>query len=604
MLFIDLESVGPDLKKVGSYKYWETARVILIAYAIDDGPVKVLQEGNFYDVLPHLFGELCIHNAAFDIAGLEKTFGIVIDFTKVTDTEALARARGLPGGLDKLSKFFKLDEVVAKKNFSGFRERLRDETSGHTLFPIAEDRTFLEYAANDVSAMRAIYSIFAPSITKDAAALATYNMNRRGFQIDTPTANFFMLRSKSFLNNLNSKIHRISDGRIKNARSTAAVHKLAASLPPDTAQSLLDVRNAACSTSLAKYNTMLDRVCADGRIRGGFIFDGAHTGRMSGAGAQPQNLPRPDMSYAEICAFLDNTAKNVSDEDFVRYGKSCLRGTIIAKPGHKLVVGDYSAIEARVLAWLAAEDWKLHAFREFDAGRGKDIYIAAYSRAFGVPELNVTNEQRQIGKGMELAFGYQGAVGAFRKLNQKFSHWPDSEVEKLVSLYRSTNQKIAGLWRDCESGFYSCLHNQTLTAANNSVLRVGLLKMYFDAQMDAICIVLPSGRKLWYRQPQIGQDGRVSYLNNRLARVQTYGGKLVENITQAVAADILRDALVKADSENLPVVMAVHDEIVAEVPCNKIGAKAELEVIMKNNNGWHEVPLAVNTYEGKRYGKD
>jgi DNA polymerase len=286
-----------------------------------------------------------------------------------------------------------------------------------------------------------------------------------------------------------------------------------------------------------------------------------------------------------------------------------VRGCLVAPAGRKLVIADLSNIEGRVLAWLAGEDWKVEAFYEFDRGVGHDLYVVAYAKGFNVdPEEVVENKKngdgsmRQYGKTMELACGYQGGVGAFRTMGgPAVAAMSDEDIQPLVSAWRKSHPNVVKLWYGVER------------AAKEAIREPDELSHYdrlqFDMKDGWLRIKLPSGRYLSYPKAAI-EDGRITFdgtnqYTRKWERVETYGGKLVENIVQAVARDVFMTGMVGAEQHDYGVCIRVHDELITETPDTADYTVGQLASIMSTNPSWAVgLPLAAAGFETYRYKKD
>jgi DNA polymerase len=426
---------------------------------------------------------------------------------------------------------------------------------------------------------------------------------------------------------------------------------------PDAVRELIANRLQASSTSPAKYTTLLNAVSADGRLRGTMQFAGAgRTGRWSGRVFQPQNLMRtPKYVKAMYDDAIEVIKADCADALFdkpIEVIASVVRGAIAAPPGKKYAISDWSNIEGRVLAWHAGEEWKLQAFRDFDAGTGHDLYALAYARAFRVTPESVMEDdraggiKRQIGKVKELAFGYQGRVGALVSMSANYGvdledmarrvrpHIPAANIVKAREMWDRalTNgitfglsenayivcDSLAQLWREANSNivsFWWALQEAAAQAIENPGEEIMLRSLVLDRTGNWFRIRLPSGRYLCYPSPRCKRDERgrpsISYMGinqytKRWQRIATYGGKLAENVTQATARDVLAVALPQLEDAGILPVLHVHDEPVCEVPV--IAGEAVLENmrdIMLAVPSWAEgLPLAAGTHYAYRYQKE
>jgi DNA polymerase len=415
---------------------------------------------------------------------------------------------------------------------------------------------------------------------------------------------------------------------------------------PEGLKELLRVRLQATTTSVTKYKALVNATTG-GRLRGTLQFNGAgRTGRWAGRTFQPQNLSRVPKYLKKqwedaVLAIKSGVVDLVYDNAMEVMG-SLVRGCIIAPPGRKLVVSDLSNIEGRVLAWLAGESWKLQAFRDFDAGLGADLYKLAYAKAFGIhPDEVDDGDMRQVGKVMELALGYEGGVGAFLTfaavygidlealaevawatipahileeaegfyawaVKQKRSTFGLSEkafvvCDSLKRMWREAHHSTASFWKELQAACIDATENPGVT------IQCRKLKVRRDGAW--LRIALPSGRALCYPYPQV-RDGKLSYMGmnqytRQWQRLGTYGGKLVENVTQAVARDIIAANMPAAEAAGYEIVLTVHDEDITETPDTPEFNPDGLAAIMSTRPAWApDLPLAAAGFEGRRYRKD
>jgi len=413
---------------------------------------------------------------------------------------------------------------------------------------------------------------------------------------------------------------------------------------PAPLRELLAVRLAANTTSVAKYKALVNATSSDGRLRGTLQFCGAsRTGRWAGRIFQPQNLYRPTLPQDEIDQGIEDIKLGCADlihKDVMALASSAVRGCIVAPPGKKLVIADLANIEGRVLAWLAGEEWKLKAFRDFDAGRGEDLYKLAYAKAFNVSVDSVTKDQRQIGKVMELMLGYEGGVGAFITGAATYSIDLDAMAyaalpsipgdvfiearnmydwriesgvgilglkartfvvcESLKRMWRRAHPATVELWR--------LLDVQVRAALRHPAMHFDCHALTVRQDKTWLLIKLPSGRYLCYPSPRI-EDGKITYMGvnpytRKWERLATYGGKLVENVTQAVARDVLAYAMHSIEMAGYKIVLSVHDELIAETYDTDKYSAGELANLMTEGATWTQgLPLAAAGFETRRYYK-
>lgn len=419
---------------------------------------------------------------------------------------------------------------------------------------------------------------------------------------------------------------------------------------PEIVRELLALRLQGAKASIKKYVALKNARCADGRLRGTMQFMGAsRTGRWAGRIFQPQNLPRgslkPKQVESAIKAIKSGCAHMLYD-DLNAVLSSCIRGCVVAPKGKKLVVADLSNIEGRVIAWLAGEEWKLEAFRKYDRGEGPDIYIATYAQTFGVDPKDVDKNKRQIGKVLELSLGYEGGVGAFimfavpyhvdldelaaiardsvdpRYLKEATKFW-DFAVEKKIThglkretfiacdaikrAWRARHPKIVQMWYG--------MGEAAVTLASGASKRVDVNDRVFmvSPYRNWITTVIPSGRGICYPGVALAKDGHsdaVTYqgINQKTRQwgvQKTYSGKLVENLVQSTARDILMRGIANAEKAGYKVVMHVHDEIIAEAPDTPEFSAEGLAKCMTSMPEWADgLPLAAAGFEGYRYRKD
>lgn len=681
-LWIDLETYSPVPIEHGAYRYAEDAEILLYSYGIDNGPAQVWDctDGSMMpnDLADALWDDDCQiigHNiGGFDAVVLRAT-GQPIRTARLWDSMACAMAHSLPASLAVLGEALELSPD-AKKHTGGsalIRLFCIPRPKNHKLRRATRDThpaewaQFVEYARGDVIALREIYRKL-PKWNYKGGELALWHLdqtiNMRGVAVDTDLAKAAIRAVAQARTDLATEAADVSDGAIASTSQVAATLAVLASwgvdLPdlrgstveeyldnqrgrqgeiPEPVRIILENRLQASKSSSAKYKRLIDATNTDGRLRGLLQFCGAgRTGRWAGRIVQPQNLPRPTLGQADIdmgIALMKLDAADLVFDNVMELASSALRGAIVAPPGKKLVVADLSNIEGRVLAWLADEFWKVKAFEEFDAGTGHDLYKLAYAKSFGVEPGDVTKDQRQVGKVMELALGYGGGVGAFLTFatayaidlealaDQAYDTIPASilaasgEAYRRASttfdlsekawivcdafkrLWRDGHPAISRFWGELEGAVRLCIKTKEAVVCRSLVV---------DIVGEWLRIKLPSGRYLCYPNARIDEDGSISYagidqFSRKPAILRTYGGKLVENVTQAVARDVLASSMAPIEKAGYQIVLTVHDEIISEAsPDHTVEGLARL---MSTAPKWAKgLPLAAAGFETTRYRKD
>lgn len=374
------------------------------------------------------------------------------------------------------------------------------------------------------------------------------------------------------------------------------------------AKRILEIRQSLSKTSTAKYTTLLGAKMLDDRLRGMFMYHGAGTGRWTGRIVQLQNLPRGSFSDVDwaIDLFRNHDLEMLSMfyGDIPPAAATCLRGMLIPADGKEFICADYSSIEGRVLAWLAGEESALNVYRA-----GHDPYKVAASAIYHVAYEDVQKKQRQIGKVAELALGYQGSVNAFNAMAVNYGvALPEDEVREIVAKWRDSRPVTVQFWRNLERACTRAVEKP------GSVWDCG--KIRFKVSDGFLKMRLPSGRILWYASPRIAMkemswgeqkavvafDG-VDSKTRKWGRQYLYGGLLAENATQATARDLLVNGMFAVESAGYPIVLHVHDELVAEVP-EGFGSVEEFERLMCTLPEWGKaIPVKAEGWRGKRYKK-
>ena len=639
-LWLDLETYSETPITHGTYRYAENAEVMLVAYAFDDEPVEVLDltaGGSLGNVQMMIDSSdrVVIHNSNFDRTVL-RCNGIHIPLEKLHDTMAQALAHSLPGSLGTLCDVLGVPQDKAKDKagkklihlFTKPRPRnVKLRRATRETHP-EEWAAFIEYARLDVDAMRDV-SRRLPGWNNSGSErrvwLLDQHINDRGIAVDVGLAEAALRAFQRSARSLAERAGLLTNGAVpsltQGARFTAYLASIGYDTPdltkgtvaaalkgdlPDHVRELLEIRQQASATSPAKYKVLINGASRDGRLRGLLQYCGAsRTGRWGGRLFQPQNLPRPTLKQELIDTGIAAMKADCEDLLFDNVSELCasaVRGALVAAPGKKLVIADLSNIEGRVLAWLAGEQWKVTAFKEFDAGIGHDLYKLAYARSFNKQPEDVTKDERQIGKVQELALGYQGGLGAFNTMAGAYGVvLPDERVQELVAAWRKAHPAVKAFWYDLEAACKS--------AINDPGERHKVQLLSIDFKDTWLRIRLPSGRQLGYPNAAI-EEGRLVYdgvnqFTKKWERIETYGGKITENIVQAVARDVLASGLLRAEAAGYAVCLHVHDEIIAEVPDTDEYSAEGLSKIMATNPGWSlGLPLAAAGFETHRYRKD
>lgn len=690
IIWLDTETYSAcDLAKCGAHRYAEdsTTEVMLFGYAIGDAPAKVWDR-TATKVPPADLLEACAasdavfiaHNSAFDRAVLSaKVSPTFADVSRWQDTMIKAYSVSLPGSLGAISEVLGLPQDKAKDKDG---RRLVLKFCKPTSAGVRKDRTtdpedwarFVEYCRIDVEAMRETAKRIPAWNATDALWSdwrVDQRINDRGIYLDADLIDAAVAAANRAKADGNDRIAEMTDGAVRTTGQRDELLRYildsySVTLPdmrkstlercldddslPEGVRELIALRIQSAKASVQKFLALDRAKCKDGRLRGTMQFMGAsRTGRFAGRIFQPQNLPRGTMKPAQVetaIRALKSGAAEYLYDDVNSVISNCIRGAVAAPAGKKLVVADLSNIEGRVLAWLAGEEWKIEAFRAFDRGEGPDIYKATYGRTFGVNPDDVTKQQRQIGKVLELALGYEGGVGAFitfavpyrvnlddlaeltqqsvdsQYLDAAARFW-DFAVEKKITwglkrdtfiacdaikrAWRDSHPKVVELWRNLGEAAVAIASGATRRVDINEHVRVA------SPYPSWMATVLPSGRGVCYPGVKLAEDGHadaVTYqgINQRTRKwgpLKTYAGKLTENLVQSAARDVLMRGIVNAEAAGYRVVMHVHDEIIAEVPDSPEYTAEGLAACMTSMPAWADgLPLAAAGFEAYRYRKD
>ncbi len=656
-LSIDLETYSSvPIAKAGAQKYIQSPdfEILLFAYSLDGGDVQIIDLAQG-ELLPQWLASALsdpqyikhAYNASFEWGCLSKFMGTLpIDQWRCTmfhglycgytaGLDATGKALGLPADKQKLStgkaliRYFCVPCAPTKTNGGRTRNYPRHDPAKWALFK--------EYCIGDVTTeMEILHRLenfpVPPELEKQWQTDVL--INARGVAVDMDMVRGALWIGETTRDQLTDEAVTLSgldnpnsvkqlmqwleeelDEELTDLRKDTVSRLLNGNLTNDTARRMLEIRQELGKTSTKKYNAIEAAVCADGRVRGLLQFYGANrTGRWAGRLVQVQNLPR---TYVEPLPLARDLVKRRETASLrALFGSvpdtlsQLIRTSFIAEHGNALVDADFSAIEARVISWLAGESWRLDVFRT----HGK-IYEASASQMFGVPlerikKGNPEYALRQKGKVAELALGYQGSTGALIKMGALDMGLTEAELPDIVNRWRDANKRIRDLWYSMEAAAV-----QVIQTGQPVGLRSLVLAREMDAgnNLDFLTIRLPSGRKLYYAHPSLGQNqwGKpsITYMGmdqttKKWKLIETYGGKLVENCVQAIARDCLAEAIERLEAANYPVVFHVHDEVVVECAAERASLD-DIAAIMGQPVSWApDLPLGADGWVGAFYKKD
>ena len=641
-LSIDLESFSDiDLIKCGVYAYADSPafEILLFAWSFEGGETQIIDlaqgeklPAEVEDAIFDVSVTKTAYNANFERTCLSKHFGRYIPPESWHCSAVQAAMLALPRSLEDVGRVLGLDEQKMKEG----KELIRyfcvpckpTKANGGRIRNLpchAPEKweLFKTYCKRDVdvekSIRRKLHNFPIPESEMELYRL-DQRINDRGVLVDmglvrnavscehlhkeVVTKRAYELTGLENPNSVAQLKGWLGDmGMEAESLSKKAVAEMIAETDGEV-EELLRLRLLMAKTSVKKYEAMERSVCSDGRVHGMLMFCGANrTARWSGKIVQIQNLPKnylPDLELArdlvkqgrfEDIELLYDSTPNVLSE--------LIRTAFIPKPGCRFVVADFSAIEARVLAWLSGEQWRLDVF----TSHGK-IYEASASSMFHVPmeEITKTSPLRQKGKLAELGLGFGGAAGALISMGALDMGLTEEELPPLVAAWRKANPHITQFWWDVDAAAIKAVREKQKT-------KVG--KIIFEYKSGILFITLPSGRKLSYVKPRMavnkfGRDG-LTYEgiseNKKWSRIETYGPKLVENIVQGTARDLLAEAMLRVEEKGYPIVMHCHDEIIAEMP-EGTGSVDEMCEVMAVQPEWAEgLPLRADGYQCSFYQK-
>ena len=655
-LFIDIETYSSvDIGSAGAYKYIESPdfEILIIGYALNDGPVvtvDLLKDGKdtaefetFICLLTNPEIRKHAHNAAFERLSF-KRIGYDIPASEWYCTMVKAAYCGLPLSLDQVSKVLDLENKkldtgkMLIKYFScpckptkvnGGRTRNYPEHAPEKW------ELYKEYNRYDVLAEREIYSrLLKYEIPKSERLLYILDqaINDRGIMVDYELAESAIVIDNEYTEilteqaqNLTGLLNPNSVAQIKSwikEKTNEDVESFAKGAIDDLydrfanypeVHELLDIRKKLAKTSIKKYYAMLNCAGKDHRVRGTFQFYGANrTGRWAGRLLQLQNLSKNHVDNIELPRELvrsrDWETIEMLYDDVPDILSQLVRTALIAAPGKVFSVADFSAIEARVISWLADEEWRMEVFR----GDGK-IYEATGAKMFNVPISAITkgSELRQKSKISELALGYEGSVGAMKRMGGEKMGLSEPEMASLVRKWRAANPAIVDMWHEFdEASKEAVMYRRPVSCTRHNII--------FDRDDDYMTIQLPSGRKLFYKDPHFKDERKGSkfirtlYYNGLIqttkqwGEIDTYGGKITENIVQATARDLLGNSMLNLAQAYFEPVCHIHDEVLCEVPEENAQSYYErMASIMEITPEWaSDLPLKADGYVTPFYKKD
>ena len=643
---IDIETFSDvDLIRCGVYKYVDSPNfeILLFAYAVDDVDVHIIDIAGGEELPEEIIQAIksdtvvkTAYNAQFERVCLSRyllpkgeylnpqswyctavqaaELALPLSLADVGSVLGLERQKMTEG--KELIKYFCVPCKPTKSNGNRTRNR--------PCHDINKWETFKKYCMRDVDVERQIadkLKMYPISDEEHRLYVLDQIINDRGVLVDCELAEqavkFNSIQSAvaveqaymiTGLENPNS-VTQLKQWLKENGVEIESLSKKAVkSLADETdgaVSEMLKLRLLMAKTSVKKYEAVIRSVCSDNRVYGMMRFCGANrTGRWSGNILQPQNLPQNHLSDLTLARDI------VKDGDFemldMMFGNvpnvlsELIRTVLIPKPNHRFIVADFSAIEARVLAWIAGEQWRIDTFKN-----GGDIYCASASKMFKVPveKHGVNGELRQKGKISELACGYGGSVGALKNMGAVEMGVQENELQGLINDWRNANPHIVRFWYEVGNAAMKAIKEKTT---------VPLGKLVFAYERGILFIRLPSGRRLSYIKPRIGTNrfggDSITYMGINSAkkwnRLETFGGKLTENIVQGTARDLLANALINAANAGYDTVFHVHDEIICEVP-NGYGSVDELCKLMCIKPEWADgLPLNADGFECEYYKKE
>jgi DNA polymerase len=652
VLHRDYETRGViDLARSGARKYAADrgTEIMCAAFAVDGGPVRTWVPGQevppeFLQAAREPHWVVAAHGDWFESSIEDLLLGPRFGWPRVLlsrhrCTMAMCLAQALPAKLELAAEALDLLHQKDKaghrlmRSMSKPRRPRKGEDAEQGPFWFEDPDRFqrlLEYNIQDVEVERELYNrLRLLSDSEQQIWELDQRINLTGFRVDRNLAEAASKIAAAAQPEIDAELGEITDGLVTRVNQVArqkawlqtqgcttkaldkqAVQKLLATTLPAPVKRALELRTAGAHAAAKKINALLSQCGEDNRIRGALKHHAASTGRWGGNGFQPQNLKRPQIDDIDTAV----AAISTGDYEHVRsLYKSPLavvgdiaRSLIIAAPSHVLIGADFSSVESRVLAWTAGEDWKLDAYRRYDATQDPrdEPYTVTAARILRKPAVAITAEERNVGKVADLSFGYQGGLNAFRKFEpEKFT---DEEVQRFKDEWRDAHPRIRRFWHGIDSGAWRAVRER------GNVIHCG--RIAFKCAGAFLFLKLPSGRKLAYPYPRIViedprhqsvvfKDNAAGGWRDCCAGNGAYGGLWTENIVQAISRDLLADAMLRIEAAGYPIVLHVHDEVVAEVP-QGFGSTKQFTRLMTRVPAWAEgLPIAARAWTGQRFCK-
>ena len=635
-LNIDIETKSGNEIKYGVRKYVDSFdfEILLFAYSIDGGEVEVVDFTKGIDVPLEVNLALTdpkviktAFNASFERTCISRAMGRPLPPEQWRDTMIWGMELGLPASLAQMAKYLKVPQQKDTEGKRLIRKYCIPKKDGSFCEEYNSDdwELFKSYVAQDVRTEMSIAEELAPYPIADSEwelwAL-DQNINDRGVGIDmdlvraallldeeTSAAAKEQLKTLTGLDNPNSVMQLKKwlgeQGlQVQSLGKEQVTEILSDAETPNLVREALLLRQATSNSSIKKYDMLNNATCQDDRIHGILQFYGAtRTGRWAGRLLQVQNLPRGSLKPHELATARDFVKANDMEALDMIWGdvpevlKSLIRSALIPSDGHEFIVSDFSAIEARVIAWLAGETWVLDTFRE-----GHDIYKATANQMFHLGGVDkVDKAMRQRGKVATLALGYQGGTGALQAMGALKMGIKEDELQGLVNAWRTANPNIVKFWRRVEAAAKRALEFGTKVSLRGTGIS-------FYVRDTFLMIGLPNGRSIAYANATL-EDGRIRYegksmTSSTFQKLDTYGGKLVENIVQATARDVLGESMIRLEKLGYKIVAHVHDEVILDVPIGVTNID-EINEQMVINPEWTEgLPLAAAGFRSDFYMKD